>query len=270
MTHPRSRTMRLLILIIGAVALLGLVAAAACTSGDDDGGDGDNGDPTATVDAADDGDDGDDDDGGSTLADLLGVVDQYEAFTGVVTYDTSNFSSEGDLGSISIYQSGTSSRYEFGDGDGESIFITTPDASYQCADDMCLKLPGTGTIAAVLTSFFSIFGPAVIAANVGALPGGIDVDMSSESIAGIDATCFKYSGDLDATQTGNESSEMCFSSGGILLRMVFEDASGGGSIVATSASDTAPDPSVFEPPYPVEEFDTDLPDEVCDVFPDLC
>jgi len=41
MTDRRSPTWRLLVLMLGAIALLGLVAAAACTSSDDDGDDDD-------------------------------------------------------------------------------------------------------------------------------------------------------------------------------------------------------------------------------------
>ena len=87
MTDRRSPAWRLLILIIGAIALLGLVAAAACN--DDDGGDDGSGDPAATMDDFDggEGDDGNGDGGGDSLAELAAFGGDYDSYTGKVTYD---------------------------------------------------------------------------------------------------------------------------------------------------------------------------------------
>ncbi|MCH8201038.1 MAG: hypothetical protein IIB85_03865, partial [Chloroflexi bacterium] len=118
MTDRRSPAWRLLILMIGAIALLGLVAAAAC--GDDDDG---NGDPAATT------DDGNGDGGGDgdLLADLAAFGGDYDSFTGKVTYDLTDFAG-GDSGitSMSIYQKDGSSRYDISSEDGDITFISTP------------------------------------------------------------------------------------------------------------------------------------------------
>ncbi len=273
MTNRRSPAWRLLILMIGAVALLGLVAAA-CGDDDDGGNDNGNGDATATDDAGgfgagngdsngngdgdgdgDGGGDGDGDGGGdgddSSLADLAGFGDDYESFEGKVTYNITGFTAEGGLGSMSIYQKGTSSRFDITSDDGEVIFISTPDATYLCTEGQCLQYPADDdTASAGVASLASIFSADTISEGIDDIPAGVDVDVTSETIAGVDATCFSATGDLDPNQAGNESSEFCFSDGGLLLRLAFEGADESGSFVATAASDDVPD-SDFDPPYDV-------------------
>ncbi|MCH7484329.1 MAG: hypothetical protein IIA90_04175, partial [Chloroflexi bacterium] len=97
MTNRRSPAWHLFIVMIGAIALLGLVAAAACNDDDDDGNG--NGDPTATTSDGGGGGFGDgvsDGDGdGSSLADLANFGDDYESFTGKITYNITGFTAEG-------------------------------------------------------------------------------------------------------------------------------------------------------------------------------
>ncbi len=265
MTNPRSRALRLLILIIGAVALLGLVAAAACTSGDDDDDGNDNGDPTATMDAAD-GDDGDDDsDGDDSLASLSSFGSDYDSYTGKVTYDITDFSTGDSAGltgisTMSIYQKGASSRFDISSPDGDIIFISTPDASYLCSGGSdCLQYAADNQNAGAAVSAFSgLFSADAITGGIDDIPDGVDFDVTSETIAGLDATCFKYSGDLDATAAGDESGEFCFSDGGLLLRLGFESAGVSSSFEATSASEDVSD-SDFDPPYPVTDLSDLLP-----------
>ena len=91
MTDRRSPAWRLLILIIGAIALSGLVAAAACN--DDDGGADGSGDPAAPMDDFDggEGDDGTGDGGGDSLADLAAFGGASDSYTGEVPYALTNF-----------------------------------------------------------------------------------------------------------------------------------------------------------------------------------
>ncbi len=263
MTDRHSPTWRLLILMIGAIALLSLVAAAACS--DDDDGDGGNGDPTATMDDGGDGDaDGDDGDSDS-LAELAAFGGDYDSFTGKVTYDITDFSTGDGAGltgitSMTIYQKNGSSRFDISNPDDDIIFISTPDASYLCSGGSdCLKYPADDENAGAAVSIFAgVFSAAAISQGINDIPDGVDVDVTSETIAGLDATCFKATGDLDPGQAGDESSEFCFSDGGLLLRLAFESDGQSSNFEATSASDDVPD-SAFDPPYPVIDLSDFLP-----------
>ena len=270
MTNRHSPAWRLFILMIGAIALLGLVAAA-CNDDDDGGNDGDNGDPTATMDDDGDGDgdgdptattdddddgDGDGDGDGSSLADLAEFGDDYETFSGMVTYNISNFTAEGGVGSMSIYQKDGSSRFDISSGDGDVSFISTPDATYLCSDGQCLKYPADDdTATASVDAFAGLFSADAITDSIDDIPSGVDVDVTNETIAGISATCFNATGDLDPDQAGDESSEFCFSDGGLMLRLAFEGVAESGSFEATAASNDVPD-SAFDPMFEV----TDLSD----------
>ena len=266
MTDRRSPAWRLLILVIGAVALLGLVAAAACNDDDDDSSDGagnGNGDPAATMSDGDgDGDsngdgDGDGDGDGGSLADLAAFGGDYDSFTGKVTYDITDFSTGDSAGltgvtTMSIYQKNGSSRFDISSADGDIIFISTPDASYLCSGGSdCLKYSADDENAGAAVSVFAgVFSAAAISRGIGEIPDGVDIDVSSETIAGIDATCFQYSGDLDPDQAGDEGGEFCFSDGGLLLRLAFQGVGQSSSFEATSASEDVPD-SDFDPPFDV-------------------
>ena len=252
MRDRRSRARRLLILMIGAIALLGLVAAAACSSDDDGGDGGDSGDPLATM-----GDGGGGNGDGDSLANLAAFGGEYDSFTGKVTYDTTNFlGNESGFSSMTIYQKDGSSRFDISSADGEIIFISTPDATYSCTENQCLKFPADDeTASASVDAFAGFFSADAITAGIDEIPDGVDFDVTSETIAGVDATCFRYSGDLDPTQAGDEGGEFCFSQGGLLLRLAFEGAAESFGFEATSASEDVSD-SDFEPPYEV----TDLSD----------
>ncbi|MCI0839900.1 MAG: hypothetical protein J4O00_09765 [Chloroflexi bacterium] len=257
MTDRRSPAWRLLILIIGAIALLGLVAAAACN--DDDGGDDGSGDPAATMDDFDggEGDDGNGDGGGDSLAELAAFGGDYDSYTGKVTYDITDFSTGDGAGltgvtSMTIYQKNGSSRLDISNSDDDIIFISTPDASYLCSGGSdCLKYAADDELAGAAVSIFSgLFSADSINRSIDDIPAGLDFDVTSETIAGLDATCFKATGDLDPGQAGDESSEFCFSDGGLLLRLAFEGADQSSIFEATSASEDVLD-SDFDPPYPV-------------------
>ncbi len=255
MTEQRSRARRLIILMLGAIALFGL-AAAACTSGDDDGGD-DSGDPTATMDDGGGDGGGGGDDGGDSLAELAEFGGDFDSITGKVTYDITDFSTGDSAGltgvtSMTIYQKNGSSRLDISNADDDIIFISTPDASYLCSGGSdCLKYAADDENAGAAVSAFSgLFSADSINRSIDDIPDGSDFDVTSETIAGLDATCFKATGDLDPGQAGDESSEFCFSDGGLMLRLAFESAGQSSSFEATSASEDVPD-SDFDPPYPV-------------------
>lgn len=285
MTDQRSPAWRLFILILGAVAILSLVAAA-CTSGDDDdGGNGD--DPTATTDAGNSGDnddngddadgDGDGDGDSDSLAQLAAFGDDYDSFSGQVSYTITDFGGGdnaglSDISTMTIYQKGSSSRFDISSADGDISFISTPDASYLCSSGTsggdCLQYPADDVNAgASVASFATLFSASSINEGIDDIPNGVNVVTSNEEIAGVDATCFTATGDLDPSQAGDESSQFCFSDGGLMLRLQFESAGETVSFEATSASEDVPD-SAFEPPFPVTDL-SDLGDlgDLGDILP---
>lgn len=259
-----------MMMLVAIFLVATLALAAACGGGDDDTGGDD--EATPTDDAGDGGDqetptDGGDEetpeatdegdgDGGDAAGSLADFAEEYQAFEGKVTYTLTGFGGDTDSPtSMSIYQLGSSSRVDYETSDGLTSFIDNPDGSFICSEGECLKYPaGSDSInpAAAFTSFLSAD---YIEESYGDLLGDIDLDESSETIAGIDATCFSYSGDIDDTTAGDESGQVCFSDDGLLLRLQFEGAEDSGGYEATEASGDVSD-SDFEPPFPV----TDLSD----------
>lgn len=223
----RSRAWWLLALF-AAVGVLFLVAAAAC-GGDDDGDNGSGNEPTA--DSA--GDDGGDD-GGDDLSALTG---DYEEFEGYVRYTARDFPADEVLNSMAIYQEGDKSRADIDSGGGLVTIIDTPEVSYVCSENKCVKGPAGGTGAGGL--FTSFIDPATIEERF----GDADYDVSEDEIAGIEATCFKAGGN-----------EVCFAEGGLLLRITFAATNGGGTLEAVEANTEIPD-DAFEPPFDVIDLE---------------
>lgn len=209
-----------LLALLAFAAALFLVVASAC-GGDDDDDDGGNTQPTAT----DSGDAGGDDGG-----DFETLSGDYEKFEGYVKYEAQDFSADDTLQSMAIYQKGDNSRVDISSSAGLVIIIDTPDASYVCSEDQCLKYPAgnTGEVGDLATSFID---PATIEDQF----GNADYDESEEEIAGLTAKCFSA-----------DNGEVCFGEGGLLLRT----SSGEGTLEAVEADTDIPD-DAFEPPYDV-------------------
>lgn len=249
--------MALAALLIGALAL-----AAACSGDDDDdgnGGDDDGGSsPTATQPA---GDDGGDDDGGDDggddaddiVAELSNITSDYEAFEGYVKYSVS-----GDLGtgltSMSIYQEGDNSRFDIESSEGDIILINTSDATYFCSEDQCIKYElGDDTATGFTEGFTDLVDADTVEEDFVDAPN-VDYDIFDDNIAGLDATCFSTTGDLDEDVPGDEVGEVCFSNdGALMLRISTTSDEGTYSMEATEASTDVPGGS-FDPPFEVIDF----------------
>jgi hypothetical protein len=253
---------RWLLALLSIMLVSAMLLVAACGGGndddEDDGGDGDgDGAPTATE-TADNGDEAtpDSDDGGGdeddAASNLRALAEDYEDFRGVIKYETTGF--DGAFSSMTIYKGENASRVDYEGEDGTGTIITTSDAFYLCGEGACIKYP-TGDASldptAALTGFLSASS---ISEQYSDIPDGIDVEESDEEIAGVNATCYTYSGDIDETESGDETGAICVSESGLLLRLEFSGA-GGGAFEATEASDDVSDAD-FEPPFPV----TELPD----------
>jgi hypothetical protein len=247
-----ERLVRHMLVIVALTAALLLIAACG---GDDEEADGGDSEPTATREA--DGGGGEatpnsgDGDGEDAASDLSALAGEYSDFSGVVKYETSGFGDE-SFSTMTIYRDGNRSRVDY-EGEGSSgSFITNEEGSFACAEGQCLKYPAGQGIdpTAAFTAFIT---PETVQEAFGDVPDGVDVEKSSEEIAGLEATCYTYSGDVDETEAGDETGQICFSESGILLRLEFESAAGGGSFEAVEAQETVED-SDFEPPFDVVDL----------------
>jgi hypothetical protein len=245
---------RLPSLLAGILTVTILAVTLAC-GGDDEKTDEGGNEPTATRESGDrDGEstpDSGDGDGDDAAADLSALAAEYGDFTGVVKYETSGF--EGDsFTSMMIYKDGSRSRVDYDGADGSGSFITNEDGTFACAENQCIKFAeGQGLDpTAAFTAFISA---ETVREAYGDVPEGVNVEKTSEEIAGIDATCYNYSGDIDESEAGDESGEICFAESGVLLRLEFSGASGGGKFEAVEAKEGVSD-SDFEPPFDVIDF----------------
>lgn len=239
------------LLAVGAAILLLLSITAACGGDDEKKTD----EPTATErsgggdetpEATEDSSGG----GGDGASDLSALAAEYGDFT-VVKYETTGFGGDA-FTSMTMYRDGALSRVDYEGTDGSGSFLTNADGSFVCAENQCIKYPaGQGVDpTAAFTAFISAQS---IQEAYGDIPKGIDVEKSSEGIAGTDATCYTYSGDLDETEAGDESGEICFAESGLLLRLEFDSASGSGALEAIEASEDVSDAD-FEPPFDVVDL----------------
>lgn len=250
--HPRWLP---LAMILGA--LVALLAFAACGGGDDDDSGGSN-TPTATHAG------GASNTGGATetseatepastddvLDELSSLGEDIQQVTGKVTYQQTD--TDGSVTNVTFYSKPPNARFESTDENGDTtIYITTPDWTYSCSssEQTCIQLPGTGTDSSGLGVLGAVFSPAYIDALVSAAElSGIEVDKSSDNIAGQDATCFS------GTDNG-ETDRFCFSDSGVLLLTQTESSEGTYKMEATDYSSDVPD-SDFEPPYPATTIPT--------------
>jgi hypothetical protein len=239
---------------VGTAILLLLLVTAAC-GGDDEKTDEGGSEPTTTAsnEGGDETPEATEETGGGNdgASDLRALAAEYGDFTGVVKYETTGFGGDA-FTSMTIYRDGALSRVDYEGAEGSGSFITNADGSFVCAENQCIKYPaGQGVDpTAAFTAFISADS---IEAAYGDIPDGVDVEKSSEEVAGTDATCYTYSGDLDDTEAGDESGEICFAESGLLLRLDFSSASGSGAFEAVEASEDVADAD-FEPPFDVVDL----------------
>ena len=248
-------------LLLVAVLLAGALLFAACGS-DDNGGD--NGsDGTTTDQPADDGDDNDDDgdDNGDSGDDSGDISDELRALAGQfgvtevkITY---NFSSPGltdtdpEIVSQMVLYSKPPDRWRMDiiSPDGDISMIFDGETTLMCAADgdggLCFESPAGEDIG---VPFLNIFTDPGDFDNLIGSALGVDVSRSTREIAGQDASCFSFSGEIDGT---DGSGEYCFRDDGVLLLMRAE--SGGiveFSMEAVEVRDSVSDEDL-EPPYEV-------------------
>jgi len=229
------------------LALAAMLLAVSCGGGEDPAIDVPEGLPTdtETTPPAEVGDGGD-------LAKLAGAWAESAA---KVTYDLTSGTTPTQT--MTLYWKPPSSwRMDIGSDAGSTIIISTADAGYVCTGvpgaSTCIESPADPSAQAPIPFAGLFTSPEGILDEIETQTGGADLEESSATIAGLDATCFAVSGG-----TGAGEIEWCFSEDGILLRY----SVGAASTAATgqfAMEATEVDPRVsaadFEPPYPVSEL----------------
>ncbi len=247
------------------VALFAGALFAACSSDGDDNGDADSDEPTAEQPI--DGDDGDNGDDGDASGDLSSFAERFGVSEVKIEYDFTSFDAtldeEGNFeGSMTLYWKPPDAwRMDIGTPEGDIALITNGDTTYMCTaaagEELCLESPAGGILDEV--PFLSIFtDPDSINDLIDTSPG-VDVVESSREIAGQDATCFTFSGDIDGEMGAGE---ICFRDDGVLLLMRIVGSDGDAdaefSLEAISVSDSVSDED-FDPIYEVLDLGDLIP-----------
>jgi hypothetical protein len=233
------------------VLVAGLLAFAAC--GDDDS-DVDGGEPTATSEPSDgeptepsDGAGGDGD-AASELQDLAGRALDQEL---KITYQ---FAGGGLDGTMTLaWLPPNSWRVDLASADGDFTLINAGEGSFFCTSDggegTCLSIPGGGDALDVPFLGF-LTNPDELSSFVVGSFAGVDVERSSDSIAGEDVTCYSVAGEVEGEEG---SGTFCFNDDGVMLRMQASSPEGDFTLEATDFSSDVSEAD-FEPPYPVQDL----------------
>lgn len=233
------------------LAVLGGALLLACNGDDGDDGDGGNGDDPAATQPAD-GEDGDADGESSELSDELrdlaagwGVSD-----VKVVYNMTTTVAGESEDSTMTLFWKPPDAwRIDMTFGGVDTTLISSEGTAYVCTTGQCIESPIEGALPVPFLG--SLTDPDEFTGLVDESIAGVDINRSSESIAGVDATCFSYEGTI-AGEAGAGS--FCFSDDGMLLRMqAGGTGTGAFSLEATSVEDEVSDEDL-EPPFPVLEI----------------
>ena len=226
-----------------SIALLAGSLAIACggggtSDGDDNGGDGPSGDGNA---------------------ELREILEQFGVKEFKIVYNfTSNVDGAADTGgTMTFYVKPPDSwRMDSNFAGVDLITISSGGSTYICTSagglDTCLESPVEDSAAVPFLDVFT--DPDGLIDLVDTSFGGVDVDRSDRTIAGLDASCFSVAGEIEDAAG---SAEYCFGEGGLLLFASFGGSSAEGSgsftIEATSVDDSVSD-SDFDPPYDITEI----------------
>ncbi len=208
-------------LLIGAVLLVGALLLA-CGSDSDSDADGSSDAPDATAPADDSSTEPADGNGDQPAGDAATELRNLAAEFGVreikIEYRFTSGAAGGiGDGTMTLYwKPPDAQRTDLSMSTGDVTLITTATASYICTSvagtGQCFETPLDDSLA---PDFFGIFtDPDSFIDEIDATLGDIDIDRSSRTIAGQDATCFSMSGTIDG-EAG--AVEYCFRDDGVLL-----------------------------------------------------
>ena len=179
--------------------------------------------------------------------DLEALAQAWMHTEAMIVYRQEASGGDGSVGDMTLYWSPPGSwRGDFESGGETSTVIVTPDHSYTCAAGSCFEIPSTGDDAGAPFFPGSFVDPTDVTKG---LPEGANLETTSETIAGVEATCFTAA----ASQGGGQ---WCFSADGLLLRAAVSasGAEGGEYLLeAVEVSTSLPD-DAFDPPFPVTEL----------------
>jgi len=237
--------------ILIAVALLAGAFFVACGGGDDGDGNGDADSSEPTVDQPVDNEDGGDDD---VSDELRSLAEQFGITEVKVTYNLSGLGiGAEDFASEMVLYSKPPDRWrmDFVSADGEFSTIYDGNTTITCSssggEGQCFESPGGDAFGVPFLSIFT--DPSQFDDLIDTSLGNVNVDQSSRKIAGQDAACFSFSGEIDGA---SGSGEYCFRDDGVLL-LLRSDALADEAefkLEATDVSNSVSDDDL-KPPYDV-------------------
>jgi hypothetical protein len=244
----------LLMLAVLAGALF--LACNGGDDGDDDGGDA--GGQAAATQPADgdgegdgDGGDADGDAGGDVSGELRDLAARWGVTEVKVVYNMSTtLAGESQDSTMTLYWKPPDSwRMDMAVAGLDSTLISAEGKAYVCTTGQCIETPIEDAIPVPFLG--DLTDPDEFAGLIDDSITGVDIDRSSETIAGVDATCFSFEGTFEG-EAGAGS--YCFSDDGLLLRLEAGGTDTGVfSLEATSVEDEVSDEDL-EPPFPVLEI----------------
>jgi hypothetical protein len=179
---------------------------------------------------------------------LQSLTREWEGVTAKITYDyTTTNDGATNTSTLITYSRPPDSRTDFTDSDtGETtIFLTSGGKSYLCAQGRCATSPaGSLNPIATITQYSA---PSAITARLAKL-AGVNIDTSSQTIAGKDAACFSVE-----EKSAETKITWCFSDDGLLLLNTTEISSDKFELKATDVQTTVSDADL-QPPYPVSDI----------------
>lgn len=188
---------------------------------------------------------------GDALSDLDTLAGEFANREAKVAYTyTAEFNGEAMEGSFTLFSKPPAlRRFDIISPDsGSTSFITNNDGSYLCSGDgaegQCLVSPIGGIMPVPFLSYFS--DPTGLSNLVDTTFANVDVDRSSETIAGQDASCF--------TTSAGATGEYCFTDDGLLLRVSATVAGAGVFTLEATSVEGAVADADFALPYDVMEI----------------
>ena len=241
------------------VVMLGLLLVASACGG---GGGGESPSPEETESAATSPTPEENGEGTDAASELQSLGAEWANTPAHVTYHyVGGESGTEDLGDFTLFWSPPDAyRMDITTSGASTTFIQNGKNSYVCGgagSNACLALPVSQGGAGAIPFLGTFTDPEGLESEISSLTAaGGDVETSSETIAGEDASCYSVSGRAGAA-TG--TAEWCFSSDGILLRYRGGSTGpGGATSFGLEATELSRDVSEadFEPPYEVQQIPT--------------
>lgn len=232
--------------IVGVLVAGSLVLACSSDKKDDDGSQ-----PTATTSsgsgetpsAGETPSDAETPSGGDAQAELDQLASEFATKDAKIAYEYTSTGEAALEGAFTIYWKPPGAwRMDLATDSGDVTLVSSGGKSYVCSEGQCFESPAATALPLPFLTYFT--DPSALTGAIDSAIAGVNVDRSSESIAGQDATCYAFSG--GATGSG----QYCFGSDGVLLRLKTSFGGSDFTLEATTVEGTVTDADV-QPPYPI-------------------